>query len=250
MKINKILNLLCLAFLLSFFSSDATGKISKQKSNDSETILERLEKKLKDQQEDVLDLDSVRKLPSKSDDKTTKYEFKEGLTITSKSGMSPQMNELDKAIHELESEVEQLSSEVQKLKQDVFVNAKIDNVVEIKTKLPISFEMSFRTINAKLDGYLVYDAGESTDLWTPRNEVPLFSGPLQPGKHVIDFEARLVRRKLEGLPVTENIYAMVRNRFEFNVPIAKEKRAITILLSKPEKNGSNVIAKLESISAN
>ena len=145
------------------------------------------------------------------------------------------MKNLAKVVTELEGQVDQLTSSVQKTKQSILDDAAVDNFVTFEAALSDSESASIKTLNVKLDGYSLYELSESSGLWMPTKSVPLYAGPLQPGNHRLDLEARLVMRHKKSLPMNGDVYRFVNKSFDVAVGSGTASNRYTITITPPEK---------------
>jgi hypothetical protein len=185
-----------------------------------DAIIDRLEKRLLDQEGDGLtfseksDNDYIVK-PSTKPSKT--YKFDKGQKIEAAPTQMDELKSVGSLVTELETEVDHLASAVQKTKQQVLDEAAIDNFVSIEASLADTDEAAIKTLTVKIDGYSVYELAEAAGLWMPSKSVPLFAGPLQPGTHRLDLEARLVMRHKQPMPMNSDVYRSVNKTFDVTV---------------------------------
>lgn len=247
---NKCLYLFsCIVIIVLCWSRDLLG-IENYRLRKSESILDRLEQRLEDQERDPLNLEGEGQRNDDRKDVKTRYRYEKGITVTPKLRGDSKMTELGKAIDEMEAEVEQLSSSVQSVKHEIYQGSQIDNFIEIDTQITDTDRAYFRTIVTKLDGHTIYEMNESNDFWMPHNNIPLYAGPMQPGVHEIDFEARIVLKKPGKLPLSSKIYSIVKQTYKIDVSAGSEKKLWTILIDKPDGEKSELKVDLVQKPAN
>jgi hypothetical protein len=142
---------------------------------------------------------------------------------------------LGTAISELENQVDKLASNVQKTKQTILDDSGIDNFIALEAHLDDTDASSLKTLIVKLDGYAVYEMQEASGLWMPSKIVPLYSGPMQPGAHRIEIEARLVMRHKQAVPLNSDVYRFVNKSFDLNIPGGVVNSRYIIAIKPPEK---------------
>lgn len=203
------------------------------------TVLDRLERRLLDQEADGLTFDEKTQPPPsiESEDGGTSYKFenKGKGKVSGTTSEREHMASLAGAITELESQVDQLASNVQKTKQSILDEASIDNFVSIEAQLNETDAAAIKSINIKLDGYPVYELHDASGLWLPSKAVPLYAGPLQPGAHRLDLEARIVVRHQKGMPMNADVYRFINKSFELSVPGGTNKSRYVITIKPPTK---------------
>jgi hypothetical protein len=207
-----------------------------------DSVLDRLEKRLLDQEADGLSFDEKNAPPPAAEPTgaTTKYRFDgkgkgSAARVTATTDEREQMGALSNAVKDLENQVDQLAANVQKTKQSILDEASIDNFVDIQAELSETDTASIKTLNIKLDGYPVYELHEASGLWLPSKGVPLYAGPLQPGAHRLDLEARIVVRHKDGMPMNADVYRFVNKTFEMSIPGGTKKSRYTITIKPPVK---------------
>jgi hypothetical protein len=79
----------------------------------------------------------------------------------------------------------------------------------------------------------------------PTKKVPLYAGPLQPGNHRIDLEARLVVRHKDGIPLNGDVYRFINKTFDMIVPGAAGTARYTLAITPPAKLDGSADATLK-----
>ena len=209
-----------------------------------ESILDRLEKRLLEK-----DGSSFYGGTSSKDGKkraNTSYTYNKSL-IGGMPGASKDIKDINKAIEDLEEKVEFLSAGVHAVKQKILQDAKINNHISIAAILEKKDLMSFKTITVKIDGHTVYEQNSSLGLWLLEKSVPLFHGPIQPGKHRIDFDATLVQKKDKVLPLVEGTHHKVTQSFNFDVPAGKIQKKWHIEIAKADPKSAKTMASFKVV---
>ena len=204
-----------------------------------DAVLDRLEQRLLDQEADGLTF-GERAGATKGKDETeapsARYRFDTKGQVNATTGEREQMRSIANALTELETQVDQLASNVQKTKQSILDEASIDNFVAIEAALEDTDKASIKTLNIKLDGYPVYELNEASGLWLPSKAVPLYAGPLQPGSHRLDLEARVIMRHQStesALPMNGDVYRFINKSFDLNIPGGSSKARYVITIQPP-----------------
>ncbi len=205
--------------------------------NQVDTILDRLEKRLLDQEADGLSFGEKEAI-----DGTVGYEkpadakFKgKKVHVDASTESQDRMKSLAKVVADLEGQVDQLASSVQKTKQGILDDSAVDNFVTFEAQLADTEAASIKTLNVKLDGYPLYELSEASGLWMPSKSVPLYAGPLQPGNHRIDLEARIVVKHKKALPMNGDIYRFVNKSFDVAIGSGTSNNRYVITITPPEK---------------
>lgn len=222
----------------------AVAKNNTRADEHIDSILDRLERRLIDQDRDVLNFGDEVEPPSPKEVPKTKYSYPKR-KVTSSTSEQDKLKALSKTITELENQVDKLASNVQKTKQNLLDDAAIDNFVAIEAELADTNLASIKTMTIKLDGYDVYVLNEASGLWMPSKKVPLYAGPLQPGSHRIDVEVRLVMRHKTGMPLNADIYRFVDKSFDVSVPAGTVNNRYVISIKPPTKLGEHADATMK-----
>jgi hypothetical protein len=205
--------------------------------NQIDSILDRLEKRLLDQEAEGLSFGEKEAI-----DGTIGYEKSpdakiKGKKVTVDGTLESQerMRNLAKVIRDLENQVDQLASSVQKTKQGILDDSAVDNFVTFEAQLSDTEAASIKTLNVKLDGYPLYEMSEASGLWMPSKSVPLYAGPLQPGNHRVDVEARIVVKHKKALPMNGDVYRFVNKSFDVAITSGTNNNRYVITIIPPEK---------------
>jgi hypothetical protein len=204
--------------------------------NQVDSILDRLEKRLLDQEADGLSFGEKEAI-----DGSVGYEKPDAkingrrVAVDASTVDMDRMKSLTKVVADLEGQVDQLASSVQKTKQGILDDSAVDNFVTFEAQLADSETASIKTLNVKLDGYPLYELSEASGLWMPSKSVPLYAGPLQPGNHRVDLEARIVVKHKKALPMNGDIYRFVNKSFEVAVASGTTNNRYVITITPPEK---------------
>lgn len=199
-----------------------------------ESILDKLERRLLEKERGAL---SFGEAPSKIDSKkpVTKYKYK-NFYINERLPKTADFLKIEKAITELESQTEYLASQVQAIKQKILQDASINNQIAIHTIIDDKNEVAFKNLTVSIDGHPIYQQNAALGLWTPTRKIPLFRGPIQPGEHRLDFQARLIQKNHSNLPLHKDSYHMVNESFNFRVPGGQFTKTWEIRLHTPGRN--------------
>lgn len=201
-----------------------------------DSILDRLEKRLLDQDNDGLTFNEKVNAGKAANDTTptSKLDFRKTKVETS-TPENQRLKALANAVTTLEGQVDQLASDVQKTRQTILDEAAINNFVSVEAQMLQTDSAAIKTINVKLDGYSVFELTETSGLWMPSKVIPLYAGPLQPGNHRLELEARIVMKRKLSLPLNSDVYRFVNKSFEINVPAGGGSSRYVIAITPPEK---------------
>lgn len=205
--------------------------------NQVDSILDRLEKRLLDQEADGLSFGEKEAIDgSVGYEKPVDAKFKgKKVQVDASTESQDRMKSLAKLVTDLEGQVDQLASTVQKTKQGILDDSAVDNFVTFEAQLSDSEAASIKTLNVKLDGYPLYELSESSGLWMPSKSVPLYAGPLQPGNHRVDLEARIVVKHKKAVPMNGDVYRFVNKSFDVAVGSGTSNNRYVITITPPEK---------------
>jgi len=211
----------------------ATPGIAQKEIEKVESVLDRLEKRILEEEGEGLTF-GEKSLSGKDDDNTvTKIKIKGSSGAAKISGELPeakQLREIASGIAELETQIDQLSADVQRTRQKILEEARIDNMVMIETRIKGTDSASLKMLRAKLDGHVVYGVSEEGGLWMPARSVPLFSGPLQPGSHRLDIEARIAVRESANMPLNTDVSRLVSQSFDLRIPDGRQTTKYTVTI--------------------
>lgn len=205
--------------------------------NQVDSILDRLEKRLLDQEADGLSFGEKEAIDGTVGyEKSADAKFKgKKVQVDASTESQDRMKSLAKVVADLEGQVDQLASSVQKTKQGILDDSAVDNFVTFEAQLADTEAASIKTLNVKLDGYPLYELSEASGLWMPSKSVPLYAGPLQPGNHRVDLEARIVVKHKKALPMNGDIYRFVNKSFDVAVGSGTSNNRYVITITPPEK---------------
>lgn len=214
-----------------------------------DSIIERLEKRLLDSESDGLTYGEKLPPPSVDDPPAAQYQFKakDPVKVQASNPAQKDLKQAATAVAALEADIDQLASAVQKTKQSIIDEAGIDNFVAIEAQLENDEKMAIKSLTVKLDGYPLYEVSDAAGLWLPSKLLPLYAGPLTPGNHRIDFEARLVLRENKGLPVNGDVYRFVSRVFDVGVPGGSVNTRYLITVAPPGKDGAAPEATMKEV---
>jgi hypothetical protein len=202
-----------------------------------DSILDRLESRLLDQESDGLTF-GEKLPPPDTGAPATRYKFdgKGGAgKVEAKTDEQTELRAIATMIDELEGQVDQLASSVQKTKQSILDEAGIDNFIAVEARLTEADAAALTALTIRLDGFDVYAVQDASGLWLPARMIPLYAGPLQPGRHRIDLEARLAMKHDAALPLNGDVYRFVNKSFDITVPGGTVNTRYVISILPPAK---------------
>lgn len=209
-----------------------------------ESILDRLERQLLDQERRQMlpDLPSSESVERQEPSSSLEYL---PTRIAPKLPDAGRLQEIATTVDQIESELSGLGGELERIKQKIRRGTQTDALIEISARLPSSDQTSLRAFEVKLDGFTIYQMNRSSGFWLPRNEIPIFTGPLSVGQHEVEFTARVVQRESEKLPIDNNVFHLYRQSFLIEVEEGSHKKGYRILLNEVDKQNLKATAKIE-----
>jgi hypothetical protein len=137
----------------------------------------------------------------------------------------------------LDQRVDQISTDISSLKQSLIVNSKNDAYVEISARVGQNSTAQLRSIQVKLNSTILYDVSDSSLLWSYNTDIPIYFGPLKPGSHRLQLQAKLALPNDESLlKITSNRNIEVNNVFDIHIPLGTTQNKFVIELETPEKH--------------
>jgi hypothetical protein len=232
----------------SAFGADA--KNSESRVGQVDTILDRLEKRLLDQEADGMTFGDRRSelnfLRQPLEGKVKKYQFKGG-KIESKAPEKDRLKAIEVLVSDLERQVDALAAKVQKTKQSVIDDATLGNNIVVDAELEGVDKATIKSMRVRLDGYELYSVSDASGLWLPAKILPIYSGPLQPGSHRIDLEVRLMLRSNPDLPLNTDVYRLLSKSFSMTVGGGATQSRFVIDIKAPETMDAAADANLKEI---
>ena len=215
-----------------------------------DSILDRLEKRLLDQEADGLTFGERQSDPGflkRPLEKSSKqFKFKGG-KVEASTPDKEKLKAIDLLIKDLERQVDQLAGNVQKTKQTVVDEAAVNNYVSVDAELIETDKAAIKSLQIKIDGYELYSLSDAAGMWLPSKSVPVYAGPLQPGAHRLDLEVRLVLRHNPELPLNGDVYRFISKSFNLNITGGSSKSRFVIAIKPPEKLDENPDATIKEI---
>lgn len=233
--------------MLSLLASPAFAAGQEGVTTQVDSVLDRLERRLLDQESDGITF-SERTKPKELDDDgkpVTRYEYTKRDKIGGTTREQESLKSLGAAVAELEQQVDLFASSVQKTKQSILDEAHVDNFITFEASLHDTDAAAITAISVKIDGFGVYELKEAAGIWMPSNLVPLYAGPLKPGNHRVDLEARIVIKPKKSLPMNGDVYRFVNKSFDVAVPGGTRTTKYVISISPPEKQDGKADATMK-----
>lgn len=226
--------------------SIGASKAGNQPNDSSETVLDRLERKLMEQEAATLRITT----PAASANKNSKEPMQRfDMPASIMAAPLPQQSGFDsiaKDLRDLEQDADELSGQVEKLKADFLAVAEKGNFVEIKLVIEDADAMVLRSMAMTIDKHPVYETQDREGQWLPGPEVLLYAGPLEPGTHELHLKGRVVRRHENNVPLDQNLYHAYDQNIQVVVPTGTFRQGYRLKLAKPEKQNINAQAVLEN----
>ena len=207
-----------------------------------ESMIDRLEKKIMQQEiGNMLPDKSLRQSPGKSD---TSYQYPV-TTIEPPPSAKTDYSQIEEALERIESEVIQLSADVEEMKSKVERQTDFDSFIEVVAELENPDRSHIRELSIQINDYEVFSLNPEVGLWSARKQLPLFSGPLPSGKHLVKLSARVVVTDRGELPIASNVFQVYHQTFNIDVSASKTKKGYRIKFPATEEKRLNDEAKIE-----
>lgn len=151
---------------------------------------------------------------------------------------------LARTLNDIESEVDRLVGDIQRTNQKIVEHSKVNNFVEIDTEIKNPENLIIRQMNVFLDEFEVYRLDLSKSVHLQRKSIPIFAGPLEPGRHKMKVSVKFTEIENGALPLKQGGFAAVDQSFDLEVPPGFFKKKWAINLVK-ESNGDSYHLKLK-----
>lgn len=225
-----------LLFSLVAFCSVQASAADAVHSMDS--VLDQLERKLMEQEATTLRIEPINEAPRAQQN----VRLPKG-TVEGRQPGFDDFAALEKQIASLEKEADELSGHIENTKADLLDKSSKGSLVEINAVIEDPDLTSIRELSLSIDGKTIY-AMNGGD-WTPSPEIPFFIGPLAPGEHQLELNARTVRRREKTLPLDQNITHRYQQTFKINVAAGVFHKGYRMRLVRPEQQNTRAQASLE-----
>lgn len=227
-----------LSALLLALAATSPAPAQEEAASKVDTVLDRLEKRLLDHEADGLTFGEKNAPPPSldaNDGPTETMKFQKKTKIGASTAELEGLKQIGGQIAELEQAVDRYASEVQKTKQGILDEAHTDNFITIEARLADTDVAAITSLTVKIDGYGVYELKETGGIWMPSAQVPLYAGPLKPGNHRVDLEARIALKPKKALPMNGDVYRFVNKTFDVVVPGGSRTAKYLINIVPPAK---------------
>jgi ribosome-associated translation inhibitor RaiA len=252
MRKQNIISLLmiCGIFMVASPVFSAESKRREAPVGQVDTILDRLEKRLLDQEADGVTFSDrngdLNFLKQPVDTKAKKYQFKGG-KIEATAPEKDRLKAIEVLVADLERQVDALAAKVQKTKQSLIDDATLNNSIAVDAQIDGVDKATIKSMRIRLDGYELYSISDTSGLWLPSKVVPIYSGPLQPGSHRLDLEVRLMLRTNPDLPLNTDLYRFVSKSFTMTVAGGSTQSRYVIAIKAPESIDDSADASLKEM---
>lgn len=224
-----------------------TESFAQKRETPSGNVLDRLERKLMEQEAAALHISAPPTNQGSAKGKASVQKFDMPANVL--AAPLPQEQGFDsiaKDIRELEQDSDELSGQVEKLKADFLAMADKGNFIEIKLAIEEPDSMVVRSMALTIDKHGVYETQDKEGQWLPGPEVLLYSGPLDPGTHELQLKGRVVRRYGDNVPIDQNLYHIYEQSIQVTVPAGNFRQGYRLKIAKPEKQNIHAQAILEN----
>lgn len=212
-----------------------------------ESVLDRLEQQLIESDKEGLTFGgkSSKAGEQKSPSQIFRFEKK---TITASTEETERLKEISVSIAELENQVDMLSQDLQKERTRILDMAKLDTSLELSVSLEQPDKVVIRQLEVSLDGFRLYSVDEAEGLWIPAKEIPIYSGPIDPGQHKITVESKLIMRAEGKVPVNLEPLTSIKAEFPIQMKDVRAKGTYAVIVHPPQKVGTDGSIELRDIS--
>lgn len=202
-----------------------------------ESVLDRLEQQLIESDKEGLTFGGKqgRGGEQKSPSQIFRFERK---TITATNEESERLKEISVSIAELENQVDMLSQDLQKERTRVLDMAKLDTTLDLTVTLEQPDKVVIRQLDVSLDGFRLYSVDEAEGLWIPAREIPIYSGPIDPGQHKLIVESKLIQRSEGKVQLNLEPLASIRAEFPVQLKDVRSKGRYAVVIHPPQKAGT------------
>ncbi len=233
-----------LIILISLQLSHIAMAANKSEIDTSDNMLDRLERKLLEQEAATLRIQAPPRTPAQ-----TKPEKKLRIPAQTVSGSMPSSDDfapIDRKLEEIENQVEDLSQRVEKLQSTIMEKSEKGSLVEIQVSLDEPDTTALRELTVTIDQHVIYQLGKDINPWIPTSQIMVFTGPLEPGKHTLELKALTLRRYSDKLPLDSKLFHTYAQELKIDIPSGQFRRGFKLKLAKPEKQNTYALAIMES----
>jgi hypothetical protein len=222
------------------------GASSSRRSESTESVLDRLERKLMEQEAATLRITAPPvSQPKKGKEPVQRFDMPASV-MAAPLPLEPDFDSIAKDLRELEQDADELSGQVEKLKAEFLAMADQGNFVEIKLVIEDPNAMVVRSMALTIDTHPVYETQDREGQWLPGPEILLYAGPMEPGTHELNLKGRIVRRYEANVPLDQNLYHAYDQNIQVVVPTGAFRQGYRLKLAKPEKQNIHAQAVLEN----
>lgn len=151
---------------------------------------------------------------------------------------------LEERLNRVESQIDQLSGEVKKSLDHVVGSFESDGFIKLEMKLRKSTVANLQSVSISINGHKIYKTSDFNGIWIPSDQITVFLGALDPGKHRIDVIGRIVMLNPQEIPDSQSIYRMINRSFTVEIPDTSYRRKLTIAITPPSTSDESVKADL------
>lgn len=225
-----------ITILLGLCTPNLLG-ISNNDLNEVNSIIDRLEQKLLNQESKSIFFGSEGEKRSHDKAKTSIRYVEEN--INASLPQKDDLDEISKVISKIEDDVNRMSGEVESLKIKIEANANPTSVIEMSLGIEKPDIMSFRELKIDLSGHTVYQLNHGDGIWMPSKKIPLFKGPLPAGTYKVSVKARVVKKSSNAPFVDTNIFQIYDQVKEITVAEGAFKKGFALIFKDFNQQNQN-----------
>jgi TolA-binding protein len=232
-KNSLVLRFRYLCFLTIGLATTATGgpKINKQ-----EAILDRLEKKLLDYDQESLSISEKSLSSKKSGPSDSSIDSGQtSIAASSPAASTSTLDDLEKVVKEIEDQIDQTEDEVQRIRSELNQMALQGGYVELQLENQLSENAVISQIAVRLDGFEIYRVDTTHNYWIPYRIIPVYTGPMPAGDHRLDLEAVITKKSEQNSPIQGTGTTLENRSFSFKMQDGQQHRKWTITLKGSTK---------------
>jgi hypothetical protein len=222
-----------LIVLVALLSTSASQNPKSKTLNEFEKTIDRFEAEMMRRDRESFTVGTDGKDSNISDDPIADVQGK-GMQIESAIPGGKELENIGLALTRIDNDIESLTKDVEAFKAKAFQTSTVGNLIDIEVSLNNPEKSRLKSLTVKLDGYELYSINDSNNLPLPATVVPVFSGPLQPGTHKLEVEARIAMSDSNSsIPLNSFAYKHSTTQLDLPVSDGKYSKRVVIALQTP-----------------
>jgi hypothetical protein len=236
----------CLLAILTALCISASPNAKKKTLDEFEKTIDRFEAEMMRRDRENFTVGEGNRDSIRADEPFTDIQGK-GLKIESAIPGGKDLENIGNALSRIDSDIDALAKDVEAFKAKAFQTSSVSNLIDIDVALSNPEKTRLKSLVVKLDGFELYSVNDSNNLPLPATVVPVFSGPLQPGNHKLQIDARIaVNDSSSSIPLNSFAYKHATSELDLAVTDGKLNKRVIIALHGPADPKDNLKITLES----